>query len=352
MLGKRIKDLRERQGISREALAKWAKLDVGELARIEEDNVEQLPTPQLLQIADRLRLKKAADFTSLMQLNGVSRRFQTYCLGLAKTGTVSLTGIFGHYRSMHEFRQWDTHQMVIQYNHGRISPSEYRAFIQDRDVAGRLEMDAAHFNRHYIEFLAEEFPAARFICLIRDCFSWLNSKINYFTLPERAALQSQELPNGMPFDLPRGACGAKEELVRNFHQYIDWPLSFWASEYRAMFEKLPPGRSLIIRTHEIADNIENMAQLVGVPPDTLLKENSHLNKGSYHLNILSQYDRGFLKEKFHLHCGELMARYFPGYALEDYLDGNPIPAHPELSRSIEDTTHRAAMNWRSRRLIT
>ena len=324
MLGKRIKDLRGRQGITRETLAKQAGLDTSELARIEEDNVEQLPVPQLLQIAGGLRLRKADDFATLMQLNGASRRFQAYVVGLAKTGTVSLNGIFGNYRSAHEFQQWDTHQAVIQYNHGCISRSEYRAFIQDRDAAGGLEMDAAHFNRHYMDILAEEYPEAAFICLIRDPFSWLNSEINHFTSPDQEAIQSQELPNGLPFDLPQGACEAKEELVRNFPRYIDWPLSYWACEYRAMLTRLPPGRSLVVRTHEIADNIERMARLVSVPVDTLLRERSHLNKATYQVRILERCDRSFLKAKFEQHCGELLAEYFPGYKLDDFFNGNPI----------------------------
>jgi transcriptional regulator with XRE-family HTH domain len=329
MLGRRIQDLRERQGISRETLAERTGLRVEEVIRLETHNHgAQVPTDVLLRIADGLRLRKAIEFASLVRLNGMTRRFQAYCLGLAKTGTVSIGGIFSNYRNGHEFQQWETHQMIIQYRRQQISRQEFKIFLQDRDAVGCLEMDTAHFNRHYVDILAQEYPEAKFVCLIRDCYSWVNSKLNYFIIPEREALQSQELPNGFPFDLPRGACEAKEELICNFDRYIDIPLTFWAAEYRAMIARLPRERSLIVRTHDIANQVETMAHLVGVPPETLVKERSHLNKGQYRLNIFDRYDHNWLQQKFDTHCGELMSTYFPGYTLQDFLNGNPIPALP------------------------
>ncbi|MCP4694395.1 MAG: hypothetical protein GY859_40570, partial [Desulfobacterales bacterium] len=252
-------------------------------------------------------------------------------LGLPKTGTTSLAGIFGGYRSAHEFQQWETHQAVIAYKNGRASRSRFRDFILARDAAGRLEMDAAHFNRHYLEIVADEFPKAVFICLIRDPFSWVNSLVNYWTLPGHEAIQSEELDNGTPFDLPPGACEAKAELARNFSRYIDAPLSFWAGEYGIMLAALPPERSLVVRTHEIADNFHQMARLVNIPADAPRRKRSHLNKMAYHVKILDRCDPRFLRDKFDQHCGELLETHFPGYTLDDFFDNRPIPPHPVLS---------------------
>lgn len=331
LLGKRIEALRERQGLDRESLALRVGCAPDELARIENGEAEAPPMARLLDIADALQLKKAADFVSLVQLGGSSRRIHAYCLGLPKTGTVSLYGIFRGYRSAHEFQQWETHQAIIRCRRGRLSRNELRTFVMDRDRAGRLEMDAAHFNRHYTDILAEEYPEAVFIYLIRDPFSWVNSMINYFTEPHREAGHSRELPNGMPFDLPMGACEAKRKLSRDFPRYIDWPLSFWASENRAMLARRPPGRSLLIRTHEISDSIGEMARLAGAPVNSLSRERSHLNRAPYRVRVLNRCDRGFLREKFHQHCGELLEAFFPGYTLDDFFENRPIPPHPGLA---------------------
>ena len=173
-----------REHIARATLAYRIGMKTSELASIEEKKVDELPIQLLMKIADNLNLKKSNEFVSLLQVNGVNRRFQAYCLGLPKTGTVSVHGIFGNYRTRHEFQQWDTHQMIIQYKHKKISRQEFLKFLQDRDFAGQMEMDSAHFNRHYIDILAQEFPEAKFICTIRDCYSWLNSLINYLNFSQ------------------------------------------------------------------------------------------------------------------------------------------------------------------------
>ena len=320
MLGWRISDLRLKNGLSLEELAANSGISAGELGRIERGEVKQLDTQRLLKIADNLRLKSGADFAGLMRLNRFPRRFHVYGVGLPKSGTVSLAGLFGNYRSCHEFHQWETHQTIIRYNSGTISREQFRGFLKERELlGGLLEMDAAHFNRHYIDILQDEFPEAKFICLIRDCYSWVNSFVNYFVVSEREAIQSKELPNGMPFDIPRGAIEAKNELVNNFHKYIDVPLSFWSSSYRDMVEKLPPGRSLIIRTHEISQKVDDIAHFVGIPPNKLVKEQYHLNKAKYTVNVLRNLDRDFLKAKFREHCSGLMERFFPGFSLDDFL---------------------------------
>ena len=325
MLGKQIKELRQRNEISLEELAHKSGLSVDALKQIERDNVEHLEDSELLKIADNLRLKSAIDFACLMKTNKSFRRFHAYVVGLPKTGTVSLAGVFGNYRSLHEFHQRETHQMIIELNQGRVSKEEFSQFIRKRDfLAGFLEMDAAHFNRHYIDLLAEEFPKAKFLCLIRDCYSWVNSCINFYTHPEKEAMQVSELPNGMPFDLPMGSNSQKEELIKNFHKYIDVPLTFWTTEYKKILEKLPPGRSMIIKTNEISGKLDEIARLLNVSYNSLITEQSHLNKAEYGVDILRSLDKGFLEAKFKEHCSDLMEEFFPGYSLQDYFKGQKL----------------------------
>ena len=325
MLGKQIKELRLRSEISLEELAQESGLSMDALGQIEEDNIEHLEDSKLLQIADSLRLKSAHDFACLMKTNKAFRRFHAYVVGLPKTGTVSLAGLFGNYRSFHEFQQRETHKMIIELNQGQVSKREFSQFIRKRDFwAGFLEMDAAHFNRHYIDILAEEFPNAKFLCLIRDCYSWVNSCVNYYTHPEKESLQVSELPNGMPFDLPMGASSEKEELVINFQKYIDVPLMFWTTEYKKMLEKLPPDRSMIIKTDEISGKAEEIARILNVSYNSLITEQSHLNKAEYGVDILRSLDKGFLEAKFKEHCSDLMEKFFPGYSLQDYFKGQNL----------------------------
>jgi transcriptional regulator with XRE-family HTH domain len=322
MLGKRIKELRERNGISRDDLAYNTGISIEVLSRIEDYEMEHVENHELLKIIDNLHLKSAYDFAYLMRLNKISRKFQAYVVGLPKTGTVSLAGIFGNYRASHEFDQWETHQMVIKYKQGLISKKQVCEYLKKRDLmAGLPEMDSAYFNSHYLDILAVEFSEAKFICLIRDCYSWLNSYISHFVEPEREVLKSREIGNGFPFDLPRGSLKERVELVNNFHKYIDTPLSFWSNSYKSILEKLPPNRSLIVKTQEISGKVDEIANFIGVPPQSLIRENSHLNKLKKNIHILHKLDYDFLKAKFDEYCSSLMERFFPGYTLKDFLNG-------------------------------
>ena len=319
MLGKQIKELRQKNKISLEELAHKSGLSVDTLRLIEQDDIEHIEDSRLLKIADNLCLKSALDFACLMKTNKAFRRFHAYVVGLPKTGTVSLAAVFGNYRSLHEFHQRETHQEIIKLNQGQISKKEFSQFIRKRDfLAGFLEMDAAHFNRHYIDILAEEFPKAKFLCLIRDCYSWVNSCVNYYTHPEKEALEVSELPNGMPFDLPIGSNSQKDELKKNFHKYIDVPLIFWTTEYKKILEKLPPDRSMIIKTNEISAKLDEIARFLNVPYNSLFTEQSHLNKAKYGVGILFSLDMDFLEAKFREHCSDLIEEFFPDYSLQDY----------------------------------
>jgi hypothetical protein len=174
-----------------------------------------------------------------------------------------------------------------------------------------------------MHFLAEAYPNAKFVCLIRNCYAWLESFINHCTRPNFEALNSSYKRNGLPFDLSWGACDAKQELIRNFHKYIDGALSFWADEYSAILEKcdrLSIDRFLIIRTNEITDKIDELARLTGVSPDTLLRENAHLNKAEYRVNILKRLDFDLLNDKFDRHCSVLMQKFFPDFTLRDFIN--------------------------------
>ncbi len=340
MLGKRIHDLRRRQELSRKELAEGSGLTEAELRDLEDENGSWLPMEKLMALAQALKLRQAANFAALLELNGLKRRVHLYVLGLVKTGSVSLCGIFGTYRVTHEYLQWETHQQVIRWHRGQLSREEMRAFLLDRDARAALELDAAHFNRHYCDILAEEFdgerssPPARFIYLLRDPYSWVESHINYFTQIDCEALHGDLLPNGLPFDLPRGAMAPRQELIENFCRYAEVPIAFWASENRVALQRLQsaaPNRSLLLYTHEVSRSLPRLAEFAGVPSESLLAERCHSNRTEYHVRVLHDGQTAVLQALFDHHCGDLLEQYFPGYRLEDYLEGKKPPAAETLN---------------------
>jgi len=85
MLGKQIKELRQKNKISLEELAHKSGLSVDTLRLIEQDDIEHIEDSRLLKIADNLCLKSALDFACLMKTNKAFRRFHAYVVGLPKT---------------------------------------------------------------------------------------------------------------------------------------------------------------------------------------------------------------------------------------------------------------------------
>jgi hypothetical protein len=74
-----------------------------------------------------------------------------------------------------------------------------------------------------------------------------------------------------------------------------------------------------IKAHSRSDKIDELAELVGVAADTMLRENAHLNKAEFRVDILKLLEFDFLYDRFNRHCSALMQKYFPGLSLNHFL---------------------------------
>ena len=92
---------------------------------------------------------------------------------------------------------------------------------------------------------------------------------------------------------------------------MDGYLSFWAAHNREILANVPADRLLIVRTHEIQDDIERMAKFLAIPAETLDRSQAHQYGATRQYGILAKIDRDFLEEKVDLHCRDLMDQYFP-----------------------------------------
>ncbi len=312
MLGAYLQYLREQAQISRSALAARCGLAEAELQAIETGEQPQISGSLLLEISQGLQLHQASQFANLVQRNGRMRKFRAYAIGLPKTGTNSIFGIFGNYTSIHDFRQRDAQQHLRAFRAGAITRAELAGFILERDRSACAEMDSANALWPYTGILAGIFPDAKFIGLIRDPFSWANSYINHFSAPG----SHLESPDFLPPDVET----AKNELRHHLPSHIESIIAYWAASVRAMLAELPPGRSLVVRTHEISNRIDDLAELVGMPPETLRRDQSHLNRAACHVNALERCDRDFLRQLFQNHCHTLVDEHFPGFSLDRFLE--------------------------------
>jgi hypothetical protein len=236
--------------------------------------------------------------------------------------------IFSTHRSAHEYAMEQAWQVISGMLSRTIDIRKVCSFVRKRSLR-MLEMDSASFNHFFLEILREEFPQSRFIFVIRDCFSWVDSLANMLLDPNREFLEPAPAILGTPFPIPGGDSPERKELRQNFVSYIDGFLKNWSSHNQRIVEQLPPERSLILRTHELSQSRDVLSDFLAIPPDTLNMSRSHEFRASIKYNVLGQADPTLLESRFNEICSPLMNTFFPGYRLIDFLEGKrpKTPSH-------------------------
>lgn len=208
------------------------------------------------------------------------RKIHLYNVGIAKTGTNSMASIFGKYRTEHEFMFQETIEQIAAWQEGTVSQESFKTYILYRDRQGNLEMDSASFNHHYLDILRREFPEAKFIFTVRDCYSWLNSIVN-MSLSNGNSIPDWMLMYGKLFvgyEVDRTTISSSQAILDKLPSTIDQLLEYWQKSSQRILDFLPPEHSLIIPTHKISQSLEQIANFVGVSPQSLVEQANHSNQ--------------------------------------------------------------------------
>jgi hypothetical protein len=91
----------------------------------------------------------------------------------------------------------------------------------------------------------------------------------------------------------------------------------WAAHNQRALSVIPPDRLLILRTSEIAESIDRIAEFIEIPATTLDVKTTHSFQAPKKHHLLAQIDPNFIREKAEKHCSELMAKFFGD---RDYLE--------------------------------
>jgi hypothetical protein len=248
------------------------------------------------------------------------RRFQVYNVGIPKTGSTSMAGVFSHYRSGHEFKFEETARVLVDHRRSVIDRARLRDFVLWRDEQGQLEMDSASFSFGYIDILVEAFSEARFILTVRDCYSWLDSLLNMILasgtrMPEWMLTYSRAV---LDIPITREMIRSREAFVSCLPTLVDFCLAFWSRTNAALLAALPAERTLVLRTEEISDSIGAIAAFVGIPAGSLAPGRSHLFPSQRRFHLLLEVDATRLQIAADRHCSHLMGLYFPESSVEAF----------------------------------
>ncbi len=220
-----------------------------------------------------------------------------------------MAGIFSScYRAAHEPYSKKLLTIILALQKGLISKQDFRKYVIYLDNKLQLEFNSSFLNNWQLDVLVAEFPDAKFIFTIRDCYSWLNSFIN-----DKISSENERFLNIILGK--RTYQYAKEELIlyEKGSYTLDALLSYWAKINNEILATVPKSRILVIRTHEISSKMDEIADFFDIPSKVLDLTKSHMNKSMEYPNILSKIDKDYLSSKVNLHCKALMDKFFPGF---------------------------------------
>lgn len=240
------------------------------------------------------------------------RRLNACCCGLSKTGTHSMAGIFGNFRSRHHPDAALRLGLSVRHLKGDLNASAAERILAERDRKLWLEMESSTLAGILIEPLVKACPEKKFILTLRDVFSWCNSWIDQnITLPpppgsgfnelDRLRLRGESFPP-TKYDAPLIAHGFPS--LASFFQ-------LWASHNMLVLSSVPSERLFAVKTTEIGEQMADIARWVGIEPRLLRADQSWLAAAPRRYDVLGMLDACYVRDTAAQFCKPLMDKHFP-----------------------------------------
>ena len=246
------------------------------------------------------------------------RTFHAYNVGLPRSGCSSIMALFGNYRSVAEYKEQESVELITAWKDAWINEDTLRRYILYRHRVGQLEMDTASFNHFYLHILLQEFPRARFVFTVRECYSWVNSFLKMISRWKKHFLDiGQDMPDWM-LNYGRILFGeydwtwfnSYQNLQENLDPLVEMFIKSWADYNLRVLNMLPPDRSMILRTSEISSSQERLARFVGISADSITDQH-HINIAPDSEDLLRDYPRSTFDSLCFQYGQQVLERVFP-----------------------------------------
>lgn len=243
---------------------------------------------------------------------------KAFCVGQAKSGTASLAALLAaNHRSAHEPEREQILDMILRESHGEVPENDFAAYLLARDKRLNLEYDIAWANQFLVGHLLSVFPEARFIILVRDPYTWLQSICGH--------LVSRDIPRDVRTFLDWWFRPDLFPHTRHDHALqrlgiysVAAYLNAWNRHVTVCSQLIPPHRRLILRTHDLGRSHQQLADFLQISVGDFNIHNGHMNRGTWPDRLESLVDPSYLVEMVISICHDNMARHFPDVAtIED-----------------------------------
>ncbi len=240
------------------------------------------------------------------------RRARIYGVGIGKSGTHSLARMFaGTVKSRHEPGAMQLIDRIFERFEGRISESEMVDWLHRRDRAMGLEVDSAGLNYLILDLLLREFPDARFVLTIRDCYSWADSLMNQQLRLAEADPRWSKLDRYYHGRQPV-VYGPEEHLLSANQLYpLERYFVHWTMRNQHVLQAIPTERLFVVRTDQLKQRAFELADFAGLPRRAIRLHRTHEFRNSAKRSFLRKMDKAFIEQCADKHCRLLMSRFFP-----------------------------------------
>jgi len=245
------------------------------------------------------------------------RRFHAYCVGAAKSGTVSVSAMFStKYRAAHEAQFYQIIELAILRLEGRLTTESAKNHLRRRDRELRLEMDSCNHLAFFAKELVEEFPEALFLLTVRQPRPWLESIINQHLRVDVTNRQPEKRFRELSFSPPGvNYTRGEEELERLGVFPLEGYLRAWSAHYERVLNAVPADRLLVIETEKLASSTERIERFLFIHPGTIDIKRSHQHRTPRDYGVINRLPAQLVEEKIALHCSPVLSRV---RALMDY----------------------------------
>lgn len=238
------------------------------------------------------------------------RRCQVFGVGSPKTGTHSLTSIFErNFRVLHEAEAKREIELVLRHRQGLCRPGEIRQWFTDRSHRLWLDCDVSHLHGHFAADIAKAIPEAKFILTLREPRSWLDSAFNQ-TLGRPANDHWTSLRTSIYGAIP-DRYPEQEKAMPALGLYpITHYLDRWAERIERVTAAIPQERLLILKTRELENSADRIADFCGVARELLSTREAHRFPAAKKAGVLDRIDKDYVDHLIHERCGALLQQYF------------------------------------------
>ena len=285
------------------------------------DSPGVLPFSRLYGLESRWRFARAALMNALRR----DRRCRAYCIGLPKSGTHSVAGLFeASLRVAHEpLPDPLILNMPLAEAAAPLVQRRLLRLLAYRDRVLSLDIESSHLLGPFWPLLAARFADAKFIVPVRHPEDWLRSmtgdeiKVRSY---ERYALWRRALDfyfPGEPAHPPEEA-PLREAGIASIASH----LGYWHRFHSNLLETLAGGsvpreKVFILRTTDLRLAAADLARFLGVDPGQLMLDSSHLYRGQDTENPLDRVPGDHVKRLIARHCATLWTAIESSYGYRE-----------------------------------